>query len=73
MRCTVCGSELTPTHTDLPLKVHETSILIVKGLPVLQCTNCPEYLIEDDVLRRVDQLLSGVAAETEVEIIRYAA
>jgi len=73
MRCTVCGSELTPTQTDLPLKVRETSIVILKSLPVLQCRNCPEYLIEDEVLGRVDQILGGVQRGTEVEIIRYAA
>lgn len=73
MKCTVCGSELTPAHTDLPLKIRETSIVILKSLPVLQCKNCPEYLIEDEVLRRVDQILDGVQTGTEVEIIRYAA
>jgi YgiT-type zinc finger domain-containing protein len=73
MRCTTCGSELTTTQTDLPLKVQETSIVILKSLPVLQCKNCPEYLIEDEVLSRVDQILGGVPTGTEVEIIRYAA
>jgi YgiT-type zinc finger domain-containing protein len=73
MRCTVCGSELTPTQTDLPLKVRETSIVILKSLPIFQCKNCPEYLIEDEVLNRVDQILAGVPTGTEVETIRYAA
>jgi len=31
--------------TDLPFKINEDTIVIVKGLPVLQCTNCLEYLI----------------------------
>jgi len=43
------------------------------GLPVLQCGNCPEYLIEDTVLGRVDQILAKVETGTELEIIRYAA
>jgi len=73
MRCTVCGSELAATQTDLPLKLRETSIVILKNLPVLQCRNCPEYLIEDEVLNCVDQILGGVDTGTEVEIIRYAA
>ena len=73
MRCTVCGAELTETRTDLPFKVQETSIVILKNLPVLQCRNCPEYLIEDRVLRRVDEILAGINRGAEVEIIRYAA
>jgi hypothetical protein len=47
--------------------------VILKSLPVLQCRNCPEYLIEDEVLGRVDQILGRVDMEAEVEIIRYAA
>jgi YgiT-type zinc finger domain-containing protein len=73
MRCTVCGGELTPTQTDLPFKVGETSIVILRSLPVLQCIKCPEYLIEDEVLGRIDQILEQVGTGTEVEIIRYAA
>lgn len=73
MRCTVCGGELTPAQTDLPFKVGETSIVILRSLPVLQCMKCPEYLIEDEVLGRIDQILGQVSTGTEVEIIRYAA
>ena len=73
MRCTVCGAELNATRTDLPFKVRETSIVILKNLPVMQCGNCPEYLIEDGVLSRIDDILDGVSSEAEVEIIRYAA
>ena len=73
MRCGVCGAELTATRSDLPFKVRETSIVILKNLPVVQCGNCPEYLIEDEVLSRVDEILARVDSGTEVEIIRYAA
>jgi YgiT-type zinc finger domain-containing protein len=73
MRCTVCGAELKATRTDLPFKVRERSIVILKNLPVMQCGNCPEYLIEDGVLSRIDDILDRVDSEAEVEIIRYAA
>ena len=73
MRCTVWGAELRPTRTDLPFKVGDTRIVILKNLPVVQCGNCPEYLLEDGVLRRVDEILAGVERGAELEIIRYAA
>lgn len=73
MKCTVCGADLRPTRTDLPFKVSDRAIVIFKGLPVLQCSMCPEYLLEDAVLRRVDELLARIDRETELEIIRYAA
>jgi len=73
MKCMVCGAELKSTRTDLPFKVRDTGMVIVKSLPVLQCGNCPEYLIEDAVLRRIDEILAHVETGTELEIIRYAA
>lgn len=73
MRCTVCGGELKATRTDLPFKVRENSIVILKGLPVRQCENCCEYLIDDAVLRRVDEILAMVDSAAELEIISYAA
>lgn len=73
MRCTVCGADLRTTNTDLPFKVSDTAIVILKSLPVVQCVKCPEYLIEDEVLRRVDEILMRVDGGTELEIIRYAA
>ena len=44
MKCHVCGSNMDPLTTDLPFKVSETTIVIVKGLPVLQCNNCSGIL-----------------------------
>ena len=73
MKCTVCGGELRRATTDLPFKVSDTSIVILKGLPVIQCARCPEYLMEDEVLRRVDEILAKVEGGTELEIVRYAA
>ena len=49
MKCNNCGAELQSTSTNLPFKVTETSIVIIKGLPVIQCGSCTEYLLEDSV------------------------
>ena len=73
MKCRVCGSALHSTRTDLPFKVNEKSIVILKELPVLQCRSCAEYLIEDPVMARVEDLLSKVNGAAELEIIRFAA
>ncbi len=51
MKCRVCGSHLEATTTDLPFKVTEHTIVILKKLPVAQCKRCSEYLIEDTVLK----------------------
>ena len=73
MKCAVCGAQLQSITSDLPFKVSEQTIVIFKNLPVLQCTNCAQYLLEDRVLSRIDEMLVRVDRTTELEIIRYAA
>ena len=73
MKCHVCGAILRATRTDLPFKTAEETIVILKGLPVLQCESCAEYLIEDAVMARVDETLAAVDAASELEVIRYTA
>ncbi len=73
MRCSACGSRMRPTESDLPLKVSERSIVILKQVPVLQCGNCAQFLLEDEAMARVDEILDGIDSSTELEIIRYAA
>lgn len=73
MNCHVCGAPMTVTVTDLPFKVSDHSIVIVKDIPVTQCTNCHEYLLDDAVMKHVDELLVRVGADTKLEIVRYAA
>ena len=73
MKCHVCGSPMTSIVTDLPFKVSEASIVILKDLPVLQCDNCNQYLLQDSVLKEVDKLLERSHSAAELEVIRYAA
>jgi YgiT-type zinc finger domain-containing protein len=73
MKCAVCGARLSSTITDLPFKVTDTSIVILRGLPVLECESCPEYLLDDAVMSRVDEILAHIDGAAELEIIRFAA
>ena len=73
MKCSVCGAEMRSARSDLPFKTTEQTIVILKSLPILQCENCAQYLIEDAVLGRVDQILASIDGAAELEIIRYAA
>lgn len=73
MKCHLCGSKLESLITDLPFKISDTTIVILKGMPILQCENCGEYLIDDPVMSRVEKILERVSTDAESEIIRYAA
>ena len=59
MRCNVCGAEMRSTKSDLPLKMTEQTIVILKSRPILHCENCAQYLIEDAVLGRIDKILAA--------------
>ena len=73
MKCHVCGGEMTATTSDLPFKLAPNRLVIFKNLPVFQCGQCGEYLLEDAVMVRVEERLQGVDASAELEIVRYAA
>ena len=73
MKCTVCGGQLEQVRTDLPFKVSMATIVIMKGVPVLQCRNCTEYLIEDASFARVEEVLGRAALEAELEVVQFAA
>ncbi|MBA4389905.1 MAG: YgiT-type zinc finger domain-containing protein [Syntrophus sp. (in: bacteria)] len=72
LKCFQCSSDMEHAVTDLPFKVAHGSIVIIKNLPVWQCENCNEYLLEDAVMKGVDDLLSGIDSKVEVEILSYA-
>ncbi|NOZ19883.1 MAG: type II toxin-antitoxin system MqsA family antitoxin [Planctomycetes bacterium] len=73
MKCHICGATMKAAVTALPFKVSETSIVILKELPVLQCEGCSEYLLDDPVMKRVDEILMNADTTAELEVIRYAA
>jgi YgiT-type zinc finger domain-containing protein len=72
MRCRVCSGLLEQGVTDLPFKIGDSSIVILKAVPVLQCRQCGETELENATMVRVEQLLGGVDASAELEVIRFA-
>ena len=72
MICHNCGTKLEKVTTNLPFKVNQDCIVIVKDLPVLQCQNCNEYLIEDIVMEKVDSILDKIDKTAELEVLSYA-
>ncbi len=73
MKCRVCGAPMRATVTDLPFKLSDRSIVVIKALPVLLCENCTEYSLEDRVMATVDQILDGADDASELRVVKYAA
>ena len=71
MKCRVCGSLLNSTISDLPFRLGPTTIVVVKRLPVLECDNCVEFSIEDQVMVRVERLLERVGEDAELAVVGY--
>jgi len=72
MICNNCGSSLQYHITSLPFKLSNDCIVIIKRLPVLQCRNCSEYVIEDQVMEKIDIILGKIDTTAELEILSYA-
>jgi YgiT-type zinc finger domain-containing protein len=73
MKCRVCTGNMEERVTDLPFKVGDASIVIVRSLPVLQCRHCGETELRDVEMAQVDRLLATVDRSSELEVVRYAA
>jgi len=72
MVCHDCGETLERLITNLPFKIGRDAIVIIKGLPVLQCRNCNEYVLEDEVMQKLDHILSQIDNTAELEVLSYA-
>ena len=46
--------------------------MIVRNLPVLQCAQCAEQVLENPILERVDDLLERVDPRLELEVIDFS-
>jgi len=73
MSCRICAGAMEERVTDLPFKIGDTSIVVVRSLPVLQCRQCGESELENVAMARVDRLLASVDRSAELEVVRYAA
>jgi YgiT-type zinc finger domain-containing protein len=59
--------------SDLPFKLGDRSIVIVRDLPVMQCPTCEEYVLAHGVMQQVERILSSTDERAEIEVVRYAA
>ena len=73
MMCHRCGSQVSSITTDMPFKISDRTIVIVKGLPVLQCENCGDFLLEDAVMAQAERLLAQADSGAELHVVRFAA
>lgn len=73
MKCHTCGHAMKKKLTDLPFKISDHKIFVVKDLPVHLCESCGEVYIEHRVMKKLDGIFNKTNDYTELEVIKYAA
>jgi len=73
MKCHNCGAVMEFIRTNLPFKLSNKTIVVIEDLPVVQCSNCSEYFLEDEVMSKVDDILAKINENVELEVIPFAA
>jgi RecJ-like exonuclease len=53
-------------------KSEDSSIVILKALPVRQCRQCGDIELEHETMARVDHVLAGAGPSSELQVIRFA-
>lgn len=74
MKCVICKTgDTLAGEVTVTLQRGETTV-IIKKVPAQVCDNCGEYYLSDDISERVlTQVEKAVNANTEIEILRFAA
>ena len=72
MKCHACGGFMRSTRSDMPFKLDQNRIVIIKDLPVLQCDECGEHAFTDPVLQSIEIALTNADQNAELEIVRVA-
>jgi len=73
MRCRLCGGNKESIRTDLPFKLEDHRIIVVKDVPVEQCISCGEYELSDPVMEQLEMLFDSMDESSELEVRRFAA
>jgi YgiT-type zinc finger domain-containing protein len=60
-------------RTDLPFKLEDHRIIVVKDVPVEQCIFCGEYELTDTVMEQLEILFDSMDESSELEVRRFAA
>lgn len=60
-------------RTDLPFKIEDHRIIVIKGIPVEQCISCGEYELSDAVMEKLEMLFDSMDESSELEVRRFAA
>jgi YgiT-type zinc finger domain-containing protein len=71
MKCHVCGTPMTRVVTDLPFRVDRSVMIILRGLPLVECSECGAYALEDVVMERVHEIVQRLRSPSHLDAVLY--
>jgi len=72
MKCHVCGTSMTRGLSDLPFRVNQSVIIILRDLPLMECTECDAYAFEEKVMERVHEIVERLDSPSHLDAVLYA-
>ena len=73
MNCFFCKNEDMKPTTSSELIEFDTSLIIIRNVPCLECEQCGEKIYTDETMKRLEKLVSSVKQLLpEVSIIDFA-
>ena len=73
MKCHVCGNSVTRVVSDLPFRVNRSVMIILRDLPLMECSDCGAYAFEERVMERVHEMVQSLRSPSHLDAVRYAA
>jgi len=71
MKCHVCGTPMRRVVADLPFRVNLSVIIILRGLPLVECSKCSAYALEEEVMERVHEIVGRLRSPSHLEAVLY--
>lgn len=72
MKCHVCGTSMTRVVSELPFRVNQSVMIILRDLPLLECTECGAYAFEEKVMERVHEIVERLHCPSHLDAVLYA-
>jgi hypothetical protein len=48
-------------------------MIILKGLPLVECSECGAYILEEEVMERVHEIVGRLRSPSHLEAVLYSA
>lgn len=73
MKCHLCGKPMRRVVTDLPFRVNRSVMIILRNLPLVECSECGAYILEEKVMERVHEIVGRLRSPSHLEAVLYSA